>query len=49
MKVAVPNDSPIPVALMELIGAVAVAALAARVRIKRRLATNKLRIAIDLK
>jgi hypothetical protein len=49
IKITVPNDSPITVALMELIVAVAVAAPALRVPTKKTLATSKLRIAIDLK
>ena len=48
VKVTVPKDPPTPVALMELIVAVAVAAPAIRVPTKRKLATSKLRIVIEL-
>jgi hypothetical protein len=49
IKLTVPKGPPTPVALIELIVAVAVAAPAVRVATKRRTATNKLRIAIDFK
>ena len=48
VKVTVPKDSPMPVALIELTVAVAVPAPAVLGLNKRKLARKKLRIAIDL-